>query len=63
MRDHYFVDDRGTRTPVSQLSTEMIRHLLTFGIEVESMEPGETKQDAIDRLQLELFIREKGLRQ
>jgi hypothetical protein len=59
MRDYCRRDDEGRDVPVAQLSTEEIREHLATG--VEALGP-ESVEAIMERLRLELFIRERGLR-
>ncbi len=62
MKDHVYVDETGKRTPVSELSTHEIQEFLRDGIEIAERNPGVNENSVRDRLELELFIREMGLR-
>ena len=61
MLDYDFIDDTGRRIPVAEMLTVDIICCLQNGVELE---PGETVRppDIMARLQLELEIRQKGLR-
>ena len=59
VRDYRFRDDDGRDVPVAEMADADIRECLANGVEPLDGEPA----DAIrDRLNLELLIREKGLR-
>ena len=60
MQDYTFIDDEGRRMPVAAMSTEDIVACLERGVEVEGRT--ERPRDIMSRLQLELEIRQKGLR-
>ena len=63
MRDHYYVGKDGSRTAVADLPTPMIHEILRDGVYVVHKDhPGERTESVVERLQLELFIRERGLR-
>ena len=62
MKDHYFVDEDGSRTPVSQLPKAHILDMLARrDIEIVDDGSGEIVEDIIERLKIELLIRELGL--
>jgi TRAP-type mannitol/chloroaromatic compound transport system permease small subunit len=62
MRDYQCQLESGEVMNVAQLPTWVIDAILRLGFEFVEMGGITTKADVIDRLQLELFIREKGLR-
>lgn len=61
MRDYYHVDDSGARTPVAQMDTSDIRDCLENGFSILNDGCGETAEDVIERLRIELLIRALGL--
>lgn len=63
MRDHYYVTDTGERIPIAKLPIEKIVELLLDGaVEIESSDgPGETSENVMERLRIELQIRELNL--
>lgn len=62
MHDYRFIFPDGQRVPVAELPTPLIRYLLSDGVELDGADPHETPEQVMKRLDLELFIREKGLR-
>jgi hypothetical protein len=59
VRDYLYEDERGQMTPVEKMSTSDIEDILRTGFRSD----GTTPPAAVtERLRLELFIREKGLR-
>ena len=61
MRDYHYYDDDGRRIPISQMTTVDIDRWLRDGFKM--VKGSEVTPEAVrERLQLELFIREKGLR-
>jgi hypothetical protein len=62
MKDHNFVDDSGRHIPTSELSTEQIQELLRTGIEIVDTD-GQVPnpEDVLERLRIELLIRELNL--
>jgi hypothetical protein len=59
MHDYIFVDDEGRKMPVSEMTTDDIAICLNVGMELLG---GESKEAIAKRLQLELEIRNGGLR-
>lgn len=64
MRDHNYLTESGERIPVSKLPIEKIVELLLDGaVEIENSDgaPGDTSENVIERLRIELLIREHNL--
>lgn len=64
MRDHNYLDEDGTRIPVAKLPIETIVDLLFDGaVEIENSDggPGDTSENVMERLRIELLIRELSL--
>jgi hypothetical protein len=62
MRDHVRITDDGQRTPVADMTTEEIQECLQHGVAIREESENTTAEDVMERLRLELFIRERGLR-
>lgn len=62
MRDHSFVDDEGRRIPTADLPTDTIQELLRTGIEIVGTDGQVANpEDVLERLRIELLIRELKL--
>jgi hypothetical protein len=59
MRDYIYEDQSGRQMPVEKMRTAEIHDVLRTGFHTDDNTPAPA---IIERLQLELFIREKGLR-
>jgi hypothetical protein len=59
MRDYLYDDKDGRQIPVEKMSTAEIEAVLRYGFTTDDQTP---EKAIIERLELELFIREKGLR-
>lgn len=63
MRDYIYEPDDAPPHPIAAMSTTDIECVLSAGFEIVRPDhPTETAENIRDRLLLELFIREKGLR-
>lgn len=63
MRDHTFTDDEGRTVLVAQMNTADIHDCLRNGFVINhSDHPDDNAQSILERLQIEILIREKGLR-
>jgi hypothetical protein len=63
MKDHNFVDDTGRHIPTAQLPTAQIQELLRTGVEIVSTDGQVASPESVmERLRIELRIRELGLR-
>lgn len=62
MRDHRFVPAEGPAYFVSEMPLHLIPEALRDGVEVFDPDgPGETAETVMERLRLEVYIRENGL--
>lgn len=64
MRDHNYLEEDGTRIPVAKLPIEKIVDLLSDGaVRIDNSDggPGDTSENVIERLRIELLIRELNL--
>lgn len=63
MRDHYYLTEDGERIPVAKLPIEKIVDLLADGaVKIENADgPGENSENVMERLRIELQIRELNL--
>ena len=61
MKDYDCLFDDGSSLPISQLSNELIAESLADG--VESFDPNVPADAILERLRLEVFIRENNLRE
>jgi hypothetical protein len=63
LRDYNLIGDDGTATPVAQVSTQDIQECLQDGFVVSAHDGHlDPERDVRNRLDLELFIRRRGLR-
>lgn len=62
VKDHNYIKDDGSLVPVSEMDIADIRSCLDNGLEIHNVD-GETPQpeDVMERLRIELLIRELGL--
>ena len=59
MKDHNYIDKNGNSIPVSQMNIEDIKDILSVG-DLRIISEGdhsETKEDILERLRIELIIR------
>lgn len=64
MRDHNYITETGERIPVAKLPIEKIVELLHDGaVEIKNSDggPDDSSENVIERLRIELLIREKNL--
>lgn len=61
MRDYNYINERGESVPVSQMDKVDIINTITNGCYIIESDNGETVYDVIERLRIELTIRELGL--
>jgi len=61
MKDHVYSHPDGWSAPVSQLPTPIILTCLQHGVYHDDVESQITPEDIIERLRIELLIRELGL--
>jgi hypothetical protein len=64
MRDHNYIREDGTRIPVSQMTTdEIVSVLLDGNVQMEHSDgaPTDAVQWVLERLRIELLIRELSL--
>jgi len=62
MRDYVFITTDDKRIPTAELPTLLIVALLASGVEIVGREDPDEETAVMKRLELELFIRQKGLR-
>ena len=62
MRDYILTKRTGEQFKIAVLPTYVINRLLTCGFNITGVNGNATKDDLIERLRLELFIREHDLR-
>ena len=60
MKDYTYVDEKGTSTPILNLPLHIIHECL-FNEKLEVYTGGITKEQIMDRLRIELIIRELKL--
>jgi hypothetical protein len=62
MKDYNYVTDEGTLIPTAQLTTAKIQELLAEGVQiVEADGQDANPENVMERLRIELVIRELGL--
>jgi hypothetical protein len=62
MKDHNYIREDGTRVPVSKMNIEDIVDILhQGGVVIEDEEHQENQENVLERLRIELLIRELNL--